>query len=481
MIAPFQTLRFRLTCQYVIIFGLLQVLLWTAVYVIVDDFLRMRFDAELLRRAQAIASALDAAANSEVNVPAAERARRIVESFGAEQFFIVVGLHEGGEAVRTANALGLSFGFVPSQTPGFRQPSLRTLKGSETAGWAEGEPVRVVTIERDSENPGSRYVQVAASLDPVQRIVRGIQRIIVVFVILSLMLAGVSSWGVAGRSLNPITVITSEARNLTAATLHQRITPPTQRDEVTEMVESINSMLSRLEVQFRNEHDFITHAAHELKTPLAVMLGHIQRLLHGPDLNPEIRDFLGSQEEELWRLLRTVESCLILSQARNAQRLPLTTPVMIEDAVLASVKSSRKDAIKRKVNVVPSIASIGEQLVSPIVLGDKDLLITMFDNLIGNAVRYTPEGGIVEVQVRCSLKDIRIAVRDRGPGIPEAHMDRVFEFCYQVNPGSTSAGKAGIGLAIVKAVAELHGGSVSMSNRDGGGCEFVVRLPLAPQ
>lgn len=472
MVDPFQTLRFRLTGQYVVIFGLLQVFMWVSVYFIINNHLRSRFDNELLRRAQAIAAEVDKP--SLESKPADQRVRQLIDAFATEQFYILVTLQDGRPAIRSGNAQGLSFPVDSSAPAGAMQPAFMTL--DDVGAASEGEPIRVVTIQDDGRS-ACRAVQVGAKMGTVERVLLDIKRMLVVFVTLSLFLAGVSSWVVAGRTLKPIGVIAREANALTAARLNQRITVPGQNDEVSEMVVAINSMLSRLEGQFKNAHDFISNASHELKTPLAIMLGHVQNVRRSAGLTEEVLGFLDSAEEELWRMLKIVESCLILTRARNAERLRLNTPVEIEEVVITAIRACGSEASKRGVKIVPRFSG-GESIEEgPVVTGDADLLATMVENLVGNAVRYSASSGVVELEVKSTLKEVALAVRDRGPGIPEEHIERIFELCYQVDPNSETAGKCGIGLTIVQAVADLHGGAVDVANRAGGGCVFTVRLP----
>ncbi|HWL94226.1 MAG TPA: ATP-binding protein [Phycisphaerae bacterium] len=478
MVDPFQTLRFRLTSQYVIIFGLLQVLLWVTVYLVVDSYLRARFDSELLRRAQTVMTAVQSGLGNSSDSTTKDQIRQAIDAFNSEQFFFIVDYAGDESDVRSSNALGMSFP-ESALNSGENHSSFTTVDDPQTAAWSNGEPIRFVSLLCDRADKHGMHVQVGASLGPVEKVVEDIQRLLVVFVALSLMLAGISSWIVAGRSLRPVNVIAREAKNISSATLNRRISIPANRDEVTEMVESLNGMLGRLERQFKNEHEFISNASHELKTPLAVMLGHVQNQLRQSSTTAEVRDFLESTEEELWRLRRIVESCLVLARTHNADKLQFSSRVNLEDVLVESLKQSARETVKRSIQIIPRIDECGSDGIEPIVVGDSELLRTMFNNLVHNAIHYSPDGGAIEIDVKCANHEVAISVKDRGPSIPKEHHERVFEFSFRLDPEDRASGTSGIGLSIVKAIAEVHGGGVYLSNREGGGCEFTVRLPPA--
>jgi signal transduction histidine kinase len=192
--------------------------------------------------------------------------------------------------------------------------------------------------------------------------------------------------------------------------------------------------------------------------------------------HPELVEFFSSAEEEVARLLRMVESFLILTRARIHQRLETVADVSLETVLVRAVQDASKLARARDVRIVPQFLS-GEGDSEPVVYGDGDLLATAFQNLLSNAVRYSSKGQTVWVQARVTSQHVEVKVRDRGPGIPEEHHPHIFDMFYQVST-SSGGGTAGVGLAIVKTVVELHGGTVAVRNAEGGGCEFTVRLPL---
>ncbi len=471
-----KTLRFKLTAYYVAIFGALQVGLWVLVQGLVASHLRQRFDTELLQRAQGIGEAIELDSRDHGSLRLAERLKGVIAPFESQNTFIQIRLSASGDSVRSANLRGFDFPFAVVSEDTERAPEWRDLRGAiPDALSGKGHQLRLVNICLVEHRPPI-YLQVAASLAPLERTLTVMQQLLIVFIVVSVLTAAIVSWLLAGRSLAPIGLITRHARRLSAAQLDQRIPAAAREDEVAEMVSAINDMLARFENQFKNQQQFISNVGHELKTPLAVLLVELQTRRARAAADPELDAFFDIAEDEVRRLLRTVEAFLILARARARRRLETTAEVSIEDVLIAGTQHGVRYADARNVRIVPKFA-VDEQLSEPVVPGDADMLTTLIENLIVNAVRHSPPDEAVEVEAVSTPKQVQLFVRDRGPGIPEEHRKRVFELFYQVESPAGESGKAGIGLALVKAIAELHGGTVSVRNREGGGCEFCVTLP----
>jgi two-component system OmpR family sensor kinase len=320
---------------------------------------------------------------------------------------------------------------------------------------------------------------VAVSLDRVNESVRRVYALFAVLAPASLALVGAVSWFMARRSLAPIGRVARTARQLTIASFDRRIPVPPGRDEVSEMVVTINSMLDRLESGFRAHERFIADAAHELKTPVAVLLAESQVLARQARTAEEYDAFVASVEGEMRRLTQIIDSLLILARANAGYPIALASEVSLNDVVSDAVQRCDALAGQREIRLVPLLYLPGPADPEPLVRGDDDLLASMIGNLIRNAIRSSPVGGTVEVQLEVHGRAARVAVRDRGPGIAPEYAERIFEEFFRV-PGADQQGGAGLGLAIAKGVARLHGGSIDVANRQGGGCEFTIRLPLCP-
>jgi len=477
----FRTLRFKLTLFYVGIFGLIQIALWVSVDAVRTSYLHARFDRDLIERAQRIVGMIDATGKGPRQATQEEHIASLLRSHESSGLFFAIRRADGEVLAASGGLRGYRFPFRPeadqATVPG--APRLENLGGQiADALSGRGHQLRLLTLFQELGDANSYYLQVAASLEPMQRVIRDIRRLLLVFVFVSLIVAAATSWYMARRSLAPIGMIAAEARKLSATHLDQRIPAPSTGDEIGEMVAVINDMLERLETQFQNQQRFIADVSHELRTPLAVLSGEAQALMRQRGEERDYDRFVATVREETRRLLRTVESHLILSRVRAGERPPIAAPVSLEEVWLSAVQHCQPEARAHHVRVIPRFDA-SESIPEPMATGDFDLLTSMAENLLHNAIRYSPHGETVTVNVRCSPKEATITVRDRGSGIPEDQLGQVFEMFKQASPRGKRSGSAGVGLSIAKAVAELHGGGVAARNHPEGGAEFVVRLPLA--
>jgi two-component system phosphate regulon sensor histidine kinase PhoR len=221
--------------------------------------------------------------------------------------------------------------------------------------------------------------------------------------------------------------------------------------------------------------DFVANVSHELRTPLTAIQGYVEALLDSPG-DPALADkFLTIIARHAARMDRLVTDLLRLARldARQERLEPIQGPVseLIDDVV-----SEMDAAIQtRRLRVVISVAQDAQE-----VYGDPAKLHDVLRNLLENAINYSPEEGEVTIAATRTDAAVEIEVSDRGPGIPDADLARIFERFYRVDRSRTrDPGGTGLGLSIVKHLVELHGGRVTGRNREGGGAQFVVRLPDA--
>lgn len=480
MLTPFRTLRFRLTLLFVVVFGAIQLLVWSSIDFLLAKHLRQRFDDEVIERTEAVVESIEnikkrAATESDASVLA-----DVMRAFEARDVFIEAHLADSGETVRSGNMRGASFPLPERRDTDARIPMLTTIEDEGPPHLARrGDKLRLATVFLDDERYGPTSVRVAMLMTPLERIIADMHQLLIIFNLVSLVVAGGVSWFMAGKSMAPISQIARKARRISAKRLNERIPVPPTQDDVAELVKIINHMLDRLEHEFKNQQSFISNVSHELKTPLTVLLGEAQTLRRRASAMTasEADEFITAVEEEARQLLRIVESFLILARARRGGVLEVARPVSMEDVALQAVADCRSTAAQHQVRVIPQLPEISAGH-EPVVLGDEDLLRAMVENLVANAVRHSPAGATVEIEVAPNARDVSVFVRDRGAGIPVAQRERIFDPYVQLAPDKRH-GKVGIGLSIVKSVAALHLGDVTVSERDGGGSEFLVRLPIA--
>jgi signal transduction histidine kinase len=247
------------------------------------------------------------------------------------------------------------------------------------------------------------------------------------------------------------------------------------RKEAESARRALSEQNKRLRELDRLKDEFLSLVSHELRTPLTSIRGYLDLVLDGEagDVNPEQRRFLEAVERNSGRLLRLVGDLLFVAQA-DAGRLSLERGrVDLSELAAHCVEEAAPAATEKSVSLVLLAEPV------PSLVGDRGRLAQVLDNLVSNALKFTPEGGSVQVRTRAGGNQVVLEVEDSGIGIPAADQPRLFERFFrsavaedQAIPGT------GLGLAIVKAIVEAHSGQISISSREGLGTTFRVELPL---
>jgi signal transduction histidine kinase len=285
------------------------------------------------------------------------------------------------------------------------------------------------------------------------------------------IIAVVLGYFVAGRMLRPLQTVTATARRLSESTLHERIGLTGPRDEIKDLADTFDSMLDRLHKAFDSQRRFIANASHELRTPLAINRTAIEVALARPDV-PAATQALGVKLLIAnGRHERLIEGLLLL--ARSEQELRNRTVANVADLARNAIEQHQQAAAQTGVTVTPSLSPGA-------VVGDPILLERSIVNLLENAIKYNvPEG---QVWVRTGMADGQAYVRveNSGPQVAESDMDTIFEPFRRLRADRVhSARGAGLGLSIVRAVVDAHGGTVQAAPRQGGGLSITLRVPRA--
>ncbi|GAA0998411.1 HAMP domain-containing sensor histidine kinase [Acrocarpospora macrocephala] len=325
---------------------------------------------------------------------------------------------------------------------------------------AAGE-VRYATIPvRMTGDDRSGHFVVAVFYDLHREEVVESVRVLAFTALAALTLAGGAGWFVAGRVLAPVRLVRQAAAQITDSSDLTRRLRVSGNDDVAALAATFNHMLDRLERAFAAQREFVDDAGHELRTPITVIRGHLE--LMGEDDQAET---LALVTDELARMNRIVDDLLTLAKAGQPDFL---SPEEVELADLT-------------VSVVAKARALGdrrwrvEEVAEERVLADRQRLTQALVQLTANAVRHTRVGDLVAVgsSVRDGL--VRLWVRDSGPGVPAEDRERIFERF--VRGGSRTGEGAGLGLAIVRSIAESHGGTVKVEESPGGGALFVMKFP----
>ncbi|TML26154.1 MAG: HAMP domain-containing histidine kinase [Actinobacteria bacterium] len=400
----------------------------------------------------------------------------------------------------TATDLGHRIVVRPGRTPVCQAPDL------ETFGSPENAQIRVVTLDGvplcqtrgapdfgvprstaqvDGYRVESRVIrlfplgqailQYARPLSDIEHTIDKVRFFLALGILGGAGLALLAGLAISRRAMSPIAQLTSVAREIERTRDPSlRVPHPAADDEVAELARTLEGMLKSLD-QARGETEamlvrqraFVADASHELRTPLTSVLANLELL--SEQLDGEMKSTADSALRSSRRMRRLVGDLLLLARA-DSGRTPPRALTDVGAVVTEAVAELEPLAGDRELSVDAERA---------VVDGTRDELHRMAANLVENAIHHTPAGTAVHASVHRREGFVEVVVEDDGPGVPPDLVPRVFERF--VRGGGERAGSAGLGLAIVQAVAHSHGGSVSLESANGRGARFVVRLPAAPE
>ena len=366
-------------------------------------------------------------------------------------------------------------------TPFFSRPEVRAaLDGPDRVGYAErasasGDARLYVALYRPQ---AQLLVRLGEPVPPLLRTVRRVQAVLALGMALALLLALVGAWIAARQVTKPLVAITRSAQRINEGDLDGRIAVRTRAAEFQELSRSLNQMAGRFRADIhelqrmqRVQNEFIGNVSHEVKNPIFAVFGYLEAL--GSDLPAEQR-------------AHYAQKGLV-----NLQRLNNLFSDLIEIAKL----EYREDLLRQqRFDLQGLIEEVGEMLVPRAaekglaltfenaaleVVADRNRIRQVLTNLIDNAIAYSEEGS-VQCRMRRHLDRARVEVIDTGRGIPEEHLDRIFERFYRVDTArSRKMGGTGLGLAIVRQILDAHGGTIQVESTRGRGTRFWFDLPLA--
>ena len=286
-------------------------------------------------------------------------------------------------------------------------------------------------------------------------------------VILLLGLAG--GWWLTGRAIRPIAGISAAAAKISAGDLSQRISQTETESELGQLAAVLNSTFARLEAAFTQQQQFTSDAAHELRTPVTVMLTQTQTALNRERTPAEYRATVEACQRAAQRMRRLIESLLALARLDAGQepmkRQNFDLAGLVRDCAEHVQPLAENRGVTFHLDIQPADCT-----------GDAERLAQVVTNLLTNAIQYNQPNGEVYVATTAQSGFAVVTVRDTGVGIPAEDVPRVFERFYRSDKSRTTDGN-GLGLSICKAIITAHGGSIEVASEPGAGTTFTLRLP----
>jgi len=385
----------------------------------------------------------------------------------------------GPNGVRVGKPILFIYGGTPPPSPALVAATLRSARG--------GQPFDV-----PSEHHGSiTYRVIVRTLNdqhhlavvvaiPLSDVTDTLGRLLWVEVLVSLAVLtglGALAWWIVRRGLRPLEDMAATAGEIAGGELGRRVTPAEERTEVGRLGLALNAMLGEIEAAFADRaasedrlRRFLADASHELRTPLTSIRGYAEIFDLGASERPaDLATSMRHIREEAKRMNVLVDDLLLLA------RLDHERPLDVRQTDVVGVLDTAVSAMRLVAPGHPVTLSSPDVLVVPC---DPGRLRQLVDNLVANAISHSPEGAPVEVRVVRGAGSVRIEVTDHGPGVPAEEQGRIFEPFYRADfARARTEGGAGLGLAIVAAIARAHGGRVGLQSAPGGGATFWFELP----
>jgi signal transduction histidine kinase len=317
---------------------------------------------------------------------------------------------------------------------------------------------------------------IATSDEYADRQIRSARWSVSIALLAGMLGSGIAGWFIAGIAVRPLEQIHSAVRSLSPGHSSMELSDDGEDPEVTRLRQELDDAVARIEAGYAAYGRFIANVSHELKTPIAVALTEAEVLLADRSIEEKPRRFARSIAEEMARLGRLIESFLTLTRTREGQLNKGLRDYPVNELIMDSIEHCWPIAQQHSIVLTPTLLDTDGPSD---VCVDPDLMRTAIDNLIRNAIRFSPEGARVEVSAGVTLDDSKtvISVRDYGPGIPGELLAVLFDRFAQAETETRAGRGTGLGLEIAQGIAEIHNGEITVENLSSG-CVFRLFIPL---
>lgn len=337
---------------------------------------------------------------------------------------------------------------------------------------------RVVQNRQTTTELSPLVVQVGASTRFLARDMARIDRLVAIAVAIVLVTGPAIGYWLAGRAIDPLAAIIHTTARLRPSKLDERLVEQRTGDELDQLARTINGFLNRIAAYLEQRRDFLANAAHELRTPLAAIRSTAEVSLGAERSVDEYQELLVEIIDECSLLEGLVNQLLLLAETESdrlrihGERVDLSLVVAKAVGMFQAVAESKEVAFSARIEPALNVE------------GNAHHLRQVVNNLIDNALKFTPAGGKVGVWLRVERQNAVFCVQDSGPGIPDEDLSQIFERFFRGDRSHSHEGDrrgTGLGLSICQAVVHAHGGRIAVETQAGRGAMFCVQIPLAPQ
>jgi two-component system, OmpR family, sensor kinase len=488
------TIRLRLTLWYTALLGATLILFSGIVYSALAANLRTQFQNETGRQATEIAKAVAQQIEGNIfiirNDPNSLQLFPlidVVDVYASNALIQVIGLD--GRIMKQSEPLERARVKIPNYAQAL--PQIREgVSYLSYFTYGNEQTMRAVVYSVPLVINGQIWgaVQVVRSARQMDETLEQVSRYLVLGTALSLIVAAIVGAFLARRALSPINTITQAASSITRTKdLERRLDITDTASEIGELAATFNEMLDRVQLLFRTQERLVADVSHELRTPLTTVQGNLELLQRIAFTRPQeetqaarfsetLQETLREVEGETTRMSRMINDLLLLAQADSGGLQLQLAPVEMDTLLLEVYRQTRRLAEQRKGPNAWDIRLGSED--QALVWGDRERLRQLLLNLTDNALKYTPIGGSIILSLENREGWVKVAVSDTGFGIPADQHEHVFERFYRIDKArSRELGGSGLGLSIVKWIAQAHQGRVTLESQPHVGSTFTLWLP----
>ena len=463
----FKGIRFRLTLVYSTLFGLF---ICAFAYILSNQYFqsgRADFDSGLLNYAIDLSEYLhidDSGLKIDFKLPESEIKKAF--PFILNKTIYIVRSYDGKILSRSADPLLNSEIPFDSFLPSYEDYTHRYKTFS-----VDNEVFRAVNVKISNEHDKEMILQVAASMDTLITRERNHLLITSLMVPTLILISSFISFLIAGNALAPIKLLTETANTIAARNLSLRIPVPHTGDEVEELSKTLNNLLERLEKSFKSQEHFVSNASHQLNTPLAIIKGELDVLESKERTMEEYQRFHRSLREELERLVELVRNMLLISRVESGLDSFVFHSLRLDDLLLGTSSRLRTKAKEKKITIRFNI----EEDLNLEVMGEKQLLDSLFENILDNAIKYSPEESTIQLDIKNVNSQVEVWIQDEGPGIDEDDFENILNVRFhRASPRGITG--TGIGLPIAQKIAQFHQAEIDYRKLTPCGSLFIIRF-----
>lgn len=478
-----RTIRAKIIVLFVVIFGLTLSVFSGVLYYLYARQSAQNFDLGLSNDALAIVGMVKGNSLLEQGIISGLIHQPIERNFGPNRYVQVLSI-TGNIIIRSPNLKNVPLP-VTAEVMGLalsQHQVFETLNGQIAHSLIGQGRLRMVTYPVFEDGIPRYLVQVASDTHSLDQNMLQLRLLLFISVPLAILAAALGGFFIAKKAFDPIARIIKTAQSISAEHLDERLETGKVDDEVTRLSKTLNAMFDRIEEAFRLQKQFTADASHELKTPLTILLGEMEVALSNPRTEKDYVETLRSAVEEIRRITNIVDELLTIARLESGQLRMQKKPIRLDELLLDAVSKTSIYASRRSININFEVHDRpAEESEEVFIEGDEDKLLSVFINLLDNAIKYSNDNTTIKVSLNTSESSAIVDITDKGIGIDAGDLPHIFDRFYRADKSRSSEGSrrgTGLGLSISKYLIEAHGGDIKIQSEKGYGTTVSIRLPV---